>query len=805
MSQNDSYSKRFLDMLQINGLVQIIDQATREDAILDLVITQTHTLANVQKLSLNTYFPSDHIPLFIRLKLNIGQTNTKPVTKEFRNFSAINYDEFKAIIRKSILSNISFIKNLNGAESVELYNSEIQRIMDIICPIKTKTFRRPKSLNWFNSFLQGLKQKKRKAERLTRKHPSNTCYKIEYKKARNAYTNGIKQTRTDFFSAKIQNCGTDSKKLHKVLNNITGYRKDTILPSEDVGGKTANDLAEFYVQKVEKIMDKIKKENNGTIEKENIYGISLWDCNSDNMSPTQKLSSFKQISMEQLINVVTSLKKKFCLSDPAPATVVIEVIELLYPIILQIVNSSISEAKFPDALKHAIVSPIIKALNLDPNIFQNLRPISSLPFVSKILEKVIHIQMVEHITNNGLYAKYQSAYRKNYSCETALTKIVSDIQELNFLGHNVILILLDQSAAFDTVNHSTLIYKLEHFFGIKDDALELIKSYLTNRTFSVKLPKNTSSPKPLSHGVPQGSLLGPLLYALYTAELESIISKYGLKIHSYADDTQIYASFGTNNWENVESNLQNCINEVNLWMNANSLMLNKNKTVIKVFYANKTQPRIDQILNTDVVDSVKVLGSIINENLKFKDFISKKVQICNMHLHNLYNIRNILDIKTKTLLITNLVFSTIDYCNILLIGCNQSELNPLKLIMNKCVRFILNLRYRTHVTPFYKKLHFLPINKRIKYKACLLAHKIYFRTAPDYLSNDFDHYEPMQRMVLREGAGRDTYMFTRDNNDVKNQLLYSKIRDTWNILPLSIRKVQSLQTFKSKLKTQLFD
>ena len=175
-----------------------------------------------------------------------------------------------------------------------------------------------------------------------------------------------------------------------------------------------------------------------------------------------------------------------------------------------------------------------------------------------------------------------------------------------------------------------------------------------------------------------------------------------------------------------------------------------------------------------------------------------------MHLHNLYHVREYLNVKTRTLLVTNLILSKIDFCNILLIGSSQAQLNPLRLIINRSIRFILNINYWHHITPYYKKLHFLPINKRIEFKTCLIAHKIFFRLAPDYINVDFNKHLPVQRMMLREGVGRDTYMFQMDNSDIGNKLLFSKIRQTWNHLPLKIRQIDSLPLFKSKLKTLLF-
>ena len=239
-------------------------------------------------------------------------------------------------------------------------------------------------------------------------------------------------------------------------------------------------------------------------------------------------------------------------------------------------------------------------------------------------------------------------------------------------------------------------------------------------------------------------------------------------------------------------------------MNNNYLKLNKNKTMVKAFWAKKLNPCIDNVLQMDFLDTVKVLGVTLNDNLNLKDFIAKKVQVCNMHLHNLYNVREMLDVKTRTLLVTSLVLSKVDYCNVLLLNCNKTELDPLRLVINKCVRFILNLNFRYHITPYYKKLHFLPIIKRIEYKACLLAHKIFFRNAPEYLNTEFKHHVPFQQMMLREGVGRDSFMFETDNNDIKDKLLFSKIRQAWNRLPLPIRNIQALPSFKSKLKTKLF-
>ena len=240
-------------------------------------------------------------------------------------------------------------------------------------------------------------------------------------------------------------------------------------------------------------------------------------------------------------------------------------------------------------------------------------------------------------------------------------------------------------------------------------------------------------------------------------------------------------------------------------MNENYLKLNPQKTIVKTFKPNNCKVLDFKVLEKqDTNGPVKILGAIFNDAWKFQDFISKKIQGCNYHLRNLYNIKDSLDSKTKILLVTNLILSKIDFCNILLLGATNKDLRPLRLIMNKSLRLIYNLKYRDHVTPYYKKAHFLPIRERIQFKAALIAFKIYYGQAPNYFTKDFTKFSPTAGMTLRENCGRDRFMFKLGANDINNRLLSSKIILQWNLLPLQIRMVTSKAVFKSKLKTFLF-
>ena len=531
------------------------------------------------------------------------------------------------------------------------------------------------------------------------------------------------------------------------------------------------------------------------------------DNDSDSPTTASSFTTFRCITIEELKTVLQMINKKTCSLDPAPTKIIFDHMETLKCVFLQMVNTTIKYSEFPDPLKQAEVTPILKQSKLDPEELKSFRPVSSIPFASKLIERVMYTQLDEHLEENNLYAFYQSAYRKHYSCESALTKLTDDLQKINNSGDDSVLVLLDCSSAFDTVDHQILLQKLEDDYMIKDNALKLIRSYLQNRIFATKVNNVKSGTKELKYGVPQGSLLGPLFYNLYTKDIETIVQKHGLKIITYADDCQLYVSFKSENFKETEEIIKNCLQDLQIWMDAMFLKLNKEKTVIKFFRTRRSQPLDPDLkfLNLDPIDSIKSLGVYINGKTKFDDFICNKVKICNLHLRNLYNIRHCLDHSTRVILVTNLILSKIDYCNILLLGATDKSLNPLKLIINKAIRFIFNLKYNEHISEYYKKLHFLPIRQRIKFKACLTAFKIFHGISPGYLQEDFHQHSQQFPMQLRPGTGRDSLMFALNPDDKNNMRLTTKIQREWNTLSLDTRNCITLTQFKTRLKTELFD
>ena len=208
---------------------------------------------------------------------------------------------------------------------------------------------------------------------------------------------------------------------------------------------------------------------------------------------------------------------KTCALDLLPASVLTKCLQRLLPVITDIVNRSLDEALMPNSLKTALIIPLLKKTNLDTEDFKNFRPVTNLPFVSKLIEKSVAVQLVQYIDDNNFDEKLQSAYKKLHSTETALLRIHDDILRTVDRGCTVVSLLLDLSAAFDTVDHGLLLPRLSTRFGIKGKVLAWFKSYPTDRSQFVSINGSNSSHSDLMFGVPQGSVLGPILYLLYVS------------------------------------------------------------------------------------------------------------------------------------------------------------------------------------------------------------------------------------------------------------------------------------------------
>ena len=296
-----------------------------------------------------------------------------------------------------------------------------------------------------------------------------------------------------------------------------------------------------------------------------------------------RLNEFSNVNVTDIEALLTKSKTKHCTLDPIPTSILKQCIDPLKWHIATIVNYSIRQSIFPGNLKQAIIVPLLKKSSLDHNELSNYRPIANLPFLSKVLEKIIYMQLDNYLTRNNLYPLMQSGYRKHHSTETILIKLFNEIGCLLDEGRNSVLTLLDLSSAFDTVDHDILLERLQSRFGLTGSVLYWIKSYFTQRSEVVCINGTPSKSQSVNYGVPQGSILGPLLFNLYISPIEDIVHAHALSILSYADDTQLYLSLSSSTIEESLLHLENCLSDLSSWFSSNKLTCNPLKTNLIYF------------------------------------------------------------------------------------------------------------------------------------------------------------------------------------------------------------------------------
>ncbi len=290
---------------------------------------------------------------------------------------------------------------------------------------------------------------------------------------------------------------------------------------------------------------------------------------------SQPLCRFSDISQQEVENIVRKMKPSTCALDPFPTSLVKSNICVIRPLIIKVINHSLQADHVPSTLKTAVIRLLLKKSTLDPDVFDNYRPISNLPFFSKVLEKVVAAQHLVHLKENKQFEKFQSGFRTGHSTETALVRVTNDLLMTADAGSPSLLILLHLSSAFDTVDHNILLHRLHSTIGLSDSVHNWFSSYLSGRTEHVALGEVKWLTHIVSCVVPQGSVLGPILFILYMLPLGHVISRHGIYFHCYADDIQLYIRINsTPSFVMPFSIFTNCLEEIKVWMKQNLLQLN---------------------------------------------------------------------------------------------------------------------------------------------------------------------------------------------------------------------------------------
>lgn len=792
---NEINTRKFNEILSAFNLKQHVIGRTHKDGhTLDLIITRSDDDIVCDIDIGEPQIISDHSAIHFHLKLKKPGFVRKQI--QYRKVKAINMDSFKMDIQQSdLVQNPAKI----ALELSVQYNKVLQEILDHHAPLRKAVITIRPSSDWYTEEIREAKQERRRLERHW-KASGLTIDKLIFSDQCNQVIRLINETKESYYNNIISENASNQKVLNKIVEKLLNKKSETPLPIHSSLRELAERFVEYFSDKILKIREDIFTQRAHTPPVPEKY-------------PTDVpiLSEFKQVTEEEVKRHIKDSASKHCDLDPVPTWLLKQCLDVLLPVITLIVNLSLSESVMPENFKEALLLPLLKKANMDYEIFKHFRPISNLAYISKIIEKVVASQTMDHIYVNNLHEIFQSAYKRNHSTETALLRVHNDILQAIDQDQAVALILLDLSAAFDTVDHEILLKRLSGRLGIRGAALAWFRCYLSGRTQKVTLNGTTSSGRPLPCGVPQGSVLGPILFTIYSLPLGDIARKHGIPFQIYADDEQLYIVFKPKKVDSImecKMKMETCIVDICSWYVENMLKCNETKTEF-IILSSRWSPDVDfppmRIGTADIAPttSVRNLGVIFDSGMSLHDHVAKVVQCCFIELRKLAMIRKHLNKEAAQTVVHAYVTSRLDYCNSLLYGLPQYEIQKLQYVQNSAARLITGLRKYDHITQTLHSLHWLPVHKRIIFKMLLITYKALNGLAPAYITellNRLDHVSGLRSMddalLLKVPLAKKVNYGER---------AYARAAPLlWNELPLAIRDSPSPQVFKSSVKTLLF-
>ena len=639
--QLNTDASRFRDILSNHSLCQHVSGPTHMDGhTLDLIITKlTDNLVSKTTVS---DFLTDRGAVHCDLHLPKPQPLRESV--QYRNYAAIDKEMFRVDIEASTLC---LDPATSAASLLEQYDTNLSALLGKHAPVQTRTITVRPKVPWFSGDIKMAKQKRRQLERKWRQSRL-TIYRDLFKQQRRHVNQLISSAKSTYYTAKITEAASDHKQLYNVVNALL-IKPEAILPDGGSLEQLANRFSASFQDKVRLIQENLTlkadpnyvppDESPGTVD--------------------NKLSIFLPATEDEVRRLINKSPSKSCALDPVPTWFLKEHLDCLLPSITNIVNLSMSTGIVPTKMKAALVTRLLKKPSLDKDVMKNFRPVSNLSFISKLTERVVLNRLIDHVSRNNLQEKFQSAYKPNHSTETALMRIQNDILMTLDNKRGVLLFLLDLTAAFDTVDH-TLLLACMRSAGVIGVAHKWFESYLTSRTQTVCLGQTQSDPSELLQGVPQGSVLGPVLFTLYTGPIGQLVRRHRLDFHLFADDSQLYVSFkikDTNDEMAALARTQACMGELKAWMIHHRLQLNDDKTEVPVITTPSSASKhslTDVVIGDSILQPTAVarnIGVMFDSELSMKSQVSKLCKVAYFHLHRIRSIRDCLTQHATELLV----------------------------------------------------------------------------------------------------------------------------------------------------------
>ena len=703
----------------------------------------------------------------------------------FRKSKGVDLDAFRNDLKNINWSDVENVVDID--DSAKNWEAMILSVINNHMPLRTKRMRKQCS-PWLNESIFNLMKERDKVKKKAIVKQSNELW-TEYRRLRNRVTYAIKKAKKQHYTNKLLQC-TNRNDTWKVLKSF--LPKNNVSPSHactDLFNK-ASRFNDHFANVVTELLKKHQDSNCG----ENEFHSTINDAPCPNKL---KLSVVSEADVMREINKLKN--KKSCGVDGITVQVLKSCVDILIKPITYLINKSITDGKVPIRWKIAKVIPLHK--KGDKSNPDNYRPISLLPCISKVLERIIQIQLVSHLHANNILDSMQSGFRARHSTVTALVKVTDDWLMAMDEGRYTGAVFVDLQKAFDTVDHQVLLNKL-YSIGLDEMSLQWFESYLSERRIVTMINNVMSNERVLTHGVPQGSLLGPLLFTIFINDLPKIFNL--CHVHLYADDTVIYFSHKCPTV--VESVLNDEMEYLDKWMSRNKLLINYTKTVTMLIGTRHKLSKCNvlnvKIRDTNIVkvDSTKYLGINIDNELKWDAHINIMCQKISKLIGFLGRLRHIINESDLNLIYKSIIIPHFDYGDMVWQSATKSSLSLLQKLQNWAGRVIMKVNPYSHTSNqhVHDTLNWDFLDCRYKKHVCTMIFKILNNYTPSYMSNNIKY----RTYNYSFRSSRNLDLPKPNSNNCKRTFFYRGATQ-YNQIPEHIRNVTTLRSFHT-LITDIF-
>ena len=789
---SSSSTTLFQSTLEQFGLAQHVSTSTHKDGgWLDAVITRDDCTPTV------TVYPpafSDH-GLVIASVPFLHETPIYAI-RQIRGWRNLDRQAFlSSLLAVPAFSDPGSLTGQSTADLFNIYERSMADIIDHLLPLHPARQRSHPLSPWFDGECHNLRRQSRRLERIYQRTrlPADRIAWISFVRS---IHRRYREKEGEYWEHKISSSAGDSRKLWTTFKDLLGRPRST--NSTTLPPFTATEYANYYESKIRSIRR--------DTESSPAPVFSSTDC---------RLETLTEVSEADLRRLILSSPPKSSELDPVPSFLIQESIDVLLPFLTLLCNTSLREGVLPSSQKRSVISPIIKQPGLDPAVPSSYRPIANVTFISKIIEKLVASQLFNYLDANHLLPQCQSGFRKGHSTESLLLRLLSDIYCAIDRSQLTLLALFDVSAAFDSVDHDILLRRLSLTFGIKALPLEWLTSYLTDRSSSTIFHSTRSPWRPTPFGLPQGSVLGPLLYILFTADIESLLATCSLLSHSYADDIQSYTHCSASHAAATVRSMLHAIDALNNWMSSNRLLLNPLKTKYIWFGTRQQLDKLDlhslasEFPNLLFSTSVRDLGIILDQELSFTEHFKSLTRSCYYQLRQLRVVARSLSSTSASALVHAFIANRLDYCSSLYFGLPQVRLNCIYRVMRAAARLVGRIPRFGHVSDYMRDvLHWLPPQQRIFFRISSLVWHCVLGTAPSYLQVLLTLTSSCLGRSSLRSASRGDFMVPHARTAIMQHRAFSVVGPSvWNGLPSDLRSLPRdlSSAFYRHLKTYLFD